>query len=235
VLYAMAAGRPAFRGESSQAVILHVCNFEPPPLRALNAEVPAWLEGIIRKLHAKNAADRFESAAEVAELLEACLAHVQQPDRHRLPARAIELGRLVPGSTQPGQRRWRPALLVLAVAVGAALLLLLPRPQGEHKTLPPGPPRQTAESAQANWQRVTEETNRVRTQLEAMRQSFYPRTVEPGSDVEATFVGMRQDAERLQRDLEETAQLVPDPVDDELQSIEQRLHVILESMRRFPW
>src|SRR5205085_5669050 len=84
-LYAMCAGRAPFRGDSGWAVIRQVCEAEPPPLRSLNPDVPAWLEGIIRKLHAKDPSRRFPSAAEVADLLERCLAHVQQPDAHALP------------------------------------------------------------------------------------------------------------------------------------------------------
>jgi serine/threonine-protein kinase len=40
---------------------------------------------VIEKLHAKLPGDRFESAAEVAELLGQCLAHLQQPEVHTLP------------------------------------------------------------------------------------------------------------------------------------------------------
>jgi hypothetical protein len=58
---------------------------------------PVWLEGIIRKLHAKEPAQRFQCGTEVADLLEQCLAHVQQPDQRPLPPLAEELGRQVAG------------------------------------------------------------------------------------------------------------------------------------------
>src|SRR5262249_13721187 len=96
-LYAMCTGRAPFRGDSSMAVIREVCDAGPAPIRALNPEVPAWLEGIVHKLHAKDPGRRFQSAAEVAELLGQCLAHVQQPDRLSLPALAQELGRRASG------------------------------------------------------------------------------------------------------------------------------------------
>jgi WD40 repeat protein len=41
--------------------------------------VPAWLSAIIERLHAKDPAERFQSAAEVAERLANGLAHVQDP------------------------------------------------------------------------------------------------------------------------------------------------------------
>ena len=43
----------------------------PQPVRALNPDVPAWLEAFIHRLLAKVPAKRFQTAAEVAALLEA--------------------------------------------------------------------------------------------------------------------------------------------------------------------
>ena len=59
---------------------------EPRPLREINPEIPDWLEAIVARLMAKDPARRFQSAAEVADLLERCLAHVQQPLSTPLPA-----------------------------------------------------------------------------------------------------------------------------------------------------
>ena len=84
-IYAMCTGRAPFRGDSGMAVIRQVCDVEPPSIRSINPDVPAWLEGIVRKLHAKDPAQRFQSADEVADLLGRCLAHVQQPDQHPQP------------------------------------------------------------------------------------------------------------------------------------------------------
>ena len=49
------------------------------PIRETNPEIPDWLVAIVDKLHAKNPAERFQSAAEVAELLKDHLAHLQHP------------------------------------------------------------------------------------------------------------------------------------------------------------
>lgn len=51
--------------------------------------MPEWLCAIIEKLHAKEPSERFQSAEEVAELLEGCLAHVQQPTSAPLPASLV--------------------------------------------------------------------------------------------------------------------------------------------------
>jgi serine/threonine-protein kinase len=78
-LYAMCCGHPPFRAANPVAVVRRVTDDEPRPIRELNPEIPAWLEGIIAKLHAKQPDLRFQSATEVADLLSRCLAHVQQP------------------------------------------------------------------------------------------------------------------------------------------------------------
>jgi serine/threonine protein kinase len=101
-MYAMCTGHPPFRGSSSVAVLRLVCDTEPKPIRSINPDIPAWLEGIIRKLHAKAPEARFPSAAAVADLLERCLAHVQQPDRQPLPAEAEALGHMLTG--KPARR-----------------------------------------------------------------------------------------------------------------------------------
>ena len=79
-LYAMAAGRSPFRADSTMAVLKRVCEARHRPIRELNADVPDWLEATIDRLLAKEPADRFQTATEVADLLEKGLAHLQQPN-----------------------------------------------------------------------------------------------------------------------------------------------------------
>jgi uncharacterized protein (TIGR03067 family) len=81
VLYALCTGRPPFRADNALAVLRRVAEDTPRPIRETNPEVPDWLEAIVEKLMEKHPADRFQSAAEVARLLEAHLAHLQQPAR----------------------------------------------------------------------------------------------------------------------------------------------------------
>jgi WD40 repeat protein len=85
VLYAMAAGRPPFRAETSYAVLRRIIESEPRPIRETSPEIPAWLEQIVSRLHAKLPTERFPSADEVAQLLQQCLVHVQQPTVAPLP------------------------------------------------------------------------------------------------------------------------------------------------------
>ena len=64
---------------TTMAVLRQVAEETPRPVREVNPESPDWLAEIIAKLHAKDRADRFQSAAEVAELLGRHLAHLQRP------------------------------------------------------------------------------------------------------------------------------------------------------------
>ena len=86
VLYAMCTGQPPYCADSSLGVMRKITDESPAPIRELNAETPEWLSDIIKKLMARDKADRFASAAEVHEVLEACLSHVQQPTASPLPA-----------------------------------------------------------------------------------------------------------------------------------------------------
>ncbi len=127
VLYAMCAGRPPFRASTTLAVLRRVSEEEPRPVRDVNPDVPEWLAAIIATLHAKDPADRFQSAAEVARLLGRCLAHVRQPALVPPPA-----GRF--GARRRSARRWAAAaLLVAAAGLGGLALaarngLIVPAP-----------------------------------------------------------------------------------------------------------
>jgi eukaryotic-like serine/threonine-protein kinase len=101
VIYAMCTGHPPFRAETAYGSLRRITDSEPRSIREQNPEVPDWLEKITFKLLAKKPAERFASAGELAELLEQCLAHVQQPTtaplpefcrpKHRRPKRILHL------------------------------------------------------------------------------------------------------------------------------------------------
>ena len=125
VLYMAATGRPPFRAPTTLAVLKRICEDEPRPIRELNPEIPEWLAAIIGKLLAKDPADRYQSAGELASLLGQCLAHVQQPERVALPAEAAALAsHMSHGSTSERDRqRTRAWAVVLAVVLGLGLLM----------------------------------------------------------------------------------------------------------------
>jgi WD40 repeat protein len=115
VLYALCTGRPPFRADGAMAVLKRVCEDTPRPIQEINPEVPGWLVEIIDRLHAKDPAQRFPSAAAVGELLSKHLAHLQQPALVPLPERTARAPQ--PAIRQGHTRRRR--------AFAAAALLLL--------------------------------------------------------------------------------------------------------------
>jgi len=86
VLYEMATGVSPFRTESVMATIRRLVDDAPQAISSLNPELPPWFVAIVDRLLEKDPARRFSSAKEVSELLEGCLAHVQQPGSVPLPA-----------------------------------------------------------------------------------------------------------------------------------------------------
>jgi serine/threonine protein kinase len=85
VLYTLATGRNPFRAESTYGILRRLTDEAPRLLREISPQFPAWFEMIVHKLIAKSPGDRFATAADVAQLLEGCLAHVQQPGNVPLP------------------------------------------------------------------------------------------------------------------------------------------------------
>jgi WD40 repeat protein len=121
VLYAMCTGRPPFRASGTVAILMRVVEDTPRPIREINPDIPEWLEAIIAKLHAKDPAQRFQSAAEVSELLSQHLAHLQQPQLVPLSA-TVELVANVPKTRHVGNVPHRSKRL--RVIAAAAVLLL---------------------------------------------------------------------------------------------------------------
>ena len=85
VLYALCTGEPPYCADSSLGVMRKITDESPTPIRELNPDTPEWLADIIEKLMAREKTARFALAAEVRDLLENCLSHVQAPDTVTLP------------------------------------------------------------------------------------------------------------------------------------------------------
>jgi hypothetical protein len=115
VLYALATGHAPFRADSALGVLRRVCDEAPKPVREINPAVPDWLAAVIERLMAKDPADRYRSAAEVADLLGRGLAEVQGPGAR--PA-------AIPSVATPVAPRWRGRGLAAAILVVAAGLLV---------------------------------------------------------------------------------------------------------------
>jgi eukaryotic-like serine/threonine-protein kinase len=112
VLYAMCTGRPPFRATSALAVLRRVSDEYARPIHDLNPAVPEGLVAVIEKLHAKDPAERYQTASEAAAALGQLLADLQKPSRRPAALPAARRKAL------PRRRGWQPAL------VGAAALIL---------------------------------------------------------------------------------------------------------------
>ena len=116
VLYALCTGHPPFRSETSYAVLRRITDDTPRPIREINPDVPEWLEQIVMKLLAKSPNERFDSAEQVGELLEGCLAHVQQPTVSPLPMAVAALS--------SGGREFPPSFKFIAASAFAFLIFV---------------------------------------------------------------------------------------------------------------
>ena len=114
-MYAMCTGHSPFRAESSYAVLHRIVGETPQSIREINAEIPDWLEHIITKLLSKESCQRYDSAEQVAELLEGCLAHVQHPTVNSLPE-------IMPIRSLRA-KRWKP-FVAAVIALGFLGLIL---------------------------------------------------------------------------------------------------------------
>jgi hypothetical protein len=114
----MVTGRSPFQGSHALDVARRVTDLVPPPLHEQNAQIPLFLSDTVSRLLEKDPAWRYQTAAEVHELLLGHLAKLHQGSS----AEAIA----APSLAQPRKRRFRhwgkvAAAAVLLVAVGAAL------------------------------------------------------------------------------------------------------------------
>lgn len=88
VLYCACTGHSPFRAETVFGVIKRVCESEPRPIREINPRIDEWLVQFIEKLHSKHPDDRFDSTAQVAELLSQELSYMRSPTLVQPPSRA---------------------------------------------------------------------------------------------------------------------------------------------------
>jgi hypothetical protein len=140
VLYLACTGRLPFTGPSGLAVLQRVCEAAPTPIPQIAPDVPAWLCGVIGRLHARSPAGRFGSAQEVAELFARARAHLL---RHGtltgLPPVAAGPDRPVPPARHRGLKAPLALGLALALAVAAGVWAVISnrgKPQDEPAGLP---------------------------------------------------------------------------------------------------
>ena len=116
VLYEMVSGRRAFTGTSTASLIGNILHTDPPLLTTLEALSPPALDRVVQKCLAKDAIDRWQSAAEVEARLDA-LQDVTSDDG--APALLPGAGGRRTVAPAPSKRRWA------LIAVGTAACLTI--------------------------------------------------------------------------------------------------------------
>jgi serine/threonine-protein kinase len=143
VLYTLATGHAPFRAETTYGVLRRISDDLPRPIRETNHEIPEWLSAIVERLHAKSPADRFQSAGEVAQLFEQCLAHVQQPTSVPLPDN-LRSRPAAPTADPRRTVRWLAAVFVIVALVATVAWALRERSKPD---MPGGEPLAAAGQA----------------------------------------------------------------------------------------
>jgi len=71
VMYEMCTARPAFEAQTTAELMTAILRQDPPAIAGANPDIPEGLEGVVRRCLEKRREDRFQSARDVAFVLEA--------------------------------------------------------------------------------------------------------------------------------------------------------------------
>jgi serine/threonine-protein kinase len=121
VLYELLAGEPPYTGPTAQAIIAKRLSEPPPSVRAMRASVPESVDQAIRRALAPVAADRYSSAAQFAQALQA--PSVPSGGTGAAPARSTVVTPTTPSKDRQRRRVPVAALaLLLGLMIGAGAL-----------------------------------------------------------------------------------------------------------------
>ncbi|MFN8111950.1 MAG: PASTA domain-containing protein [Solirubrobacterales bacterium] len=116
ILFEMLTGRVPFDGDNAVAIAMKQVGEEPPAPSTINPKVSPALDAIVLKALAKDPAQRFQSAAEMAAALEAAEGSPDEPVV------------LTPIPEDRSRRRWIIAAILVLLIAGGALAYFLTRP-----------------------------------------------------------------------------------------------------------
>jgi serine/threonine-protein kinase len=126
VLYELLVGRKPFEADSTTAIVLKILNEEPPAPDAIDPAVPPRLAAIVRRALQKDAANRYETAADFARELQIVRRSLQSGEMRTIamtgPIGPATLAGVTPPETTPpavtSSRSW-----TLPVGIGAGVLV----------------------------------------------------------------------------------------------------------------
>jgi serine/threonine-protein kinase len=123
VLYEMVTGQRPFKGDYEQAVVYAILNAEPEPVTALRTGVPMELERIINKCLAKDPAERYQGAADLAADCRRLRREISERTSSARPATGSTTA--LKSSRAAGPIRRIPRLTAALVGVGAAIIVFV--------------------------------------------------------------------------------------------------------------
>jgi Tol biopolymer transport system component len=124
VVYEMCTGQPAFPGDGNQ-VLDALLHRHPVAISRLNYDAPEELDRIVRKLLAKNPADRYQSARDLIVDLRSLRRSIEQEEYAELsPVPAVAVGKWA----RPALRRRGSWILLAVAAIAAAVTVWLAWP-----------------------------------------------------------------------------------------------------------
>jgi WD40 repeat protein len=110
LLYELCTGQTPFEANTPLAVMKKLTEERHTPIRELRPDTPAWLVDVIDRLLAKLPADRFQSAREVADLLDSYWSALKTSSD------------VVPACPHKRRRRLQQGLALLAAVVAGAVV-----------------------------------------------------------------------------------------------------------------
>jgi serine/threonine protein kinase/Tol biopolymer transport system component len=132
ILYEMFAGESPFKGVHETAIAYEIVNIDPPPMASVKPDLDPEVDAIVLDCLAKDPADRYQSAAELARNLRR---FKRESSRSRVVSRtttAIKFGKSLPeqaSGAPPPVQRYRPFVwptIAGALAVSLAIILWNP-------------------------------------------------------------------------------------------------------------
>ncbi len=116
LLYEMLTGKRPFQRESSAQTMAAIIEDDPPPITELNPKAPAPVRWIVERCLAKEPDERYASTRDLARDLQRVRDHLSEASSGSV------LGVAAPAASA-ARKRQLPALIGMAVTLGAGLLL----------------------------------------------------------------------------------------------------------------
>jgi serine/threonine-protein kinase len=232
VLYELCTGTPPFCAAGTHAVLKRVIEDTARPIQEVNEEIPGWLCDLIARLHAKNPADRFPSAQDVADLLRQHLAHLPQPTKVATPGAVAK-----PPSTGPARKRRQDGLVVAGLALlalGSGLLLayragwLVRSPQSPSEHHGPSASAETQPVAEAVLDELRRAATAQQANLDIVRAKFEAEWISQLEVCAAEVLSIEARIKLAEAERKPVVALLEDLVrvrDDELSQTERRIGV----------